>query len=171
LATGGGLWTYSKIGRGSRERLIHVDRAGEQVGPLWLWLGENGQPIKRESWQSIFRRANERCRRFDIPIEVHPHTLRHCFAVQMLGLLLRETLRVLGRRGDRRLTTEQIRRLLVGSPMRKLQLLLGHKQEATVYAYLDVLDEAQEIVLAALAEWDVQAAALEAVTAGAGMLV
>ena len=45
--------------------------------------------------------------------------------------------------------------------LRKLQLLLGHAQEATVYTYLDVLDEAQEIVVAALDEWDAQAAALE----------
>jgi len=39
-----------------------------------------------------------------------------------------------------------------------------------VYTYLDVLDEAQEIVLAALAEWDAQAAALAAVSPGAGTL-
>jgi site-specific recombinase XerD len=169
LAAGRGLWSYAKMTRASRQRLVYVDRSGRQVGLLWLWLGENGQPMKPESWQSIFRRANERCQRFGIPIEVHPHTLRHCFAVQMLGLLLRQTLRALGEREDRQLTTEQIRRLLVGNPMRKLQLLLGHKHEATVYAYLDVLDEAQEIVLAALAEWDAQAAALETVAAGAGV--
>lgn len=96
LVAGDGRSPYSKIGPASRQRLIHVDPTGQQAGPLWLWLGETGQPIKRESWQSIFRRANERCQRFDIPIEVHPHTLRHCFAVQMLGLLLRETLRALG---------------------------------------------------------------------------
>ncbi|MFE4336052.1 hypothetical protein ACFRQM_43860 [Streptomyces sp. NPDC056831] len=45
--------------------------------------------------------------------------------------------------------------------MRTLQLLLGHARETTVYVYLDVLDEAQEIVLAALADWDVQSVALE----------
>lgn len=49
--------------------------------------------------------------------------------------------------------------------MRKLQLLLGHKHEATVYTYLDVLDEAQEIVLAALTEWDSHAAQVDRLTA------
>jgi hypothetical protein len=85
----------------------------------------------------------------------------------MLGLLLRQTLRALGEREDRRLTNAQLKRLLIGNPMRKLQLLLGHSQEATVYAYLEVLDEAQEIVLAALADWDAQAATLARVGATA----
>lgn len=166
LADGGRLWSYDTIGIEDRQRLVY-SASHSQAGPLWLWLGESGEPMQRESWQSIFRRANERCARFDIPIEIHPHTLRHCFAVQMLGLLLRQTLRALGEREDRHLTREQIRRLLIGNPMRKLQLLLGHKHEATVYAYLDVLDEAQEIVLAALAEWDAQAEAQDAVAAAA----
>jgi integrase len=83
----------------------------------------------------------------------------------MLGLLLRETIRALGRREDRHLTRAELKRLLIGNPMRKLQLLLGHAQESTVYVYLDVLDEAQEIVLAAMAEWDSQAAVLAQVPA------
>lgn len=95
----------------------------------------------------------------------HPHTAsadtRHSFAVHMLGLLLRQTVRALGMREDRRFTLAQIKRLLIGNPMRKLQLLLGHAHEHTVHQYLDVLDEAQEIVLAALAEWDEHSAVLE----------
>ncbi|HZJ07306.1 MAG TPA: hypothetical protein VFD59_17825 [Nocardioidaceae bacterium] len=81
----------------------------------------------------------------------------------MLGLLLRQTVRALGAEVDGRLTGVQVKRLLVGNPMRKLQLLLGHSQESTVYTYLDVLDEAQEIVLSALEEWDVQAGVLDVV--------
>jgi hypothetical protein len=84
----------------------------------------------------------------------------------MLGLLLRQTVRALGMQNDRRLTHAQVKRLLIGNPMRRLQLLLGHSQESTVYAYLDVLDEAQEIVLSALDEWDAQAAALDDVKSG-----
>lgn len=167
LPEGGRRWSYDTMNAEDRQRLHYADARGQPGGPLWLWLGEAGAPMQRESWQTVFRRANERCARFGIPIEIHPHTLRHCFAVQMLGLLLRQTLRALGEREDRHLTREQIRRLLIGSPMRKLQLLMGHKHESTVYAYLDVLDEAQEIVLAALAEWDAQAAALDAVAAAA----
>jgi len=80
----------------------------------------------------------------------------------MLGLLLRQTVRALGQREDRRLTRDEVKRLLIGNPMRKLQLLMGHSDESTVYTYLDVLDEAQEIVLTALAEWDAQAMAFDA---------
>jgi hypothetical protein len=53
-----------------------------------------------------------------------------------------------------------VKRLLAGNPMRKLQLLVGHRNEATVYTYLDVLDEAQEIVASALEQWETQAAVL-----------
>jgi integrase len=157
LVGGGRFWPHAKIGMQARQRLVGAGVDGAPAGPLWLWLGEDGRLMQPSSWQSIFRRANQRCARFDLALEVHAHTLRHCFAVQMLGLLLRQTLRALGEREDRRLTNAQLKRLLIGNPMRKLQLLLGHSQEATVYAYLDVLDEAQEIVLA---DWDAQAAAL-----------
>ncbi|MER6531797.1 tyrosine-type recombinase/integrase [Streptomyces sp. NPDC001508] len=152
---------YSDIDYEDRLRLVSVNAGGRAVGPLWLWLGEDGSPLKSSTWQSAFRRANERCQRFGLDFGVHPHTLRHTFAVHMLGLLLRQTVRALGMQEDRRFTLAQIKRLLIGNPMRKLQLLLGHTNEQTVYLYLDVLDEAQEIVLAALQEWDEHSAILE----------
>jgi len=163
LEAGRGSWSYSKIDPQVRRRLVRMD-AGQPSGPLWLWLGDSGLPLQPSTWQSAFRRANERCAAFDIPLDVHPHTLRHCYAVHMLGLLLRQTVRALGEREDRRLTHAEVKRLLIGNPMRKLQLLLGHSQESTVYLYLDALDEAQEIVLSALAEWDAQVAVLDQVT-------
>ena len=80
----------------------------------------------------------------------------------MLGLLLRQTVAALGEAHTAgSLTSAQVKRLLVGNPMRKLQLLLGHRNEATVYTYLDVLDEAQEIVASALEQWETQAAVLD----------
>ena len=161
LAGGRGSWSYSRIGVAARRELMAVSDDGAQAGPLWLWLGADGHPLERSSWQSAFLRANERCASFDLGLTVSPHTLRHSFAVHMLGLLLRQTVRALGMQADRRFTHAEVKRLLIGNPMRKLQLLLGHAQEATVYTYLDVLDEAQEIVVAALDEWDAQAAALE----------
>lgn len=123
-------------------------------GPLWLWLGETGLPLGRSTWQAVFRRANERCARFGLDFDVHPHTLRHTFAVHMLGLLLRETVRRLRLEPGETLLSQRVKRLLVGDPMRRLQLLLGHRNRDTVFVYLDVLDEAQEIVLSALREWD-----------------
>ncbi|MBT2899325.1 tyrosine-type recombinase/integrase [Streptomyces sp. McG3] len=154
-------WPHSEIGMEDRLRLLSVNGRGLPSGPLWLWLGEDGRPLKSSTWQSAFRRANERCAAFGIDFDVHPHTLRHTFAVYMLGLLLRQTIRAMGMSEDRRFTLAQIKRMLIGNPMRKLQLLLGHAHEQTVYQYLDVLDEAQEIVLAALAEWDEQEAGLD----------
>ncbi|MFF4173237.1 tyrosine-type recombinase/integrase [Streptomyces sp. NPDC001744] len=154
-------WTYASLTYEDRLRLLSVDARGAELGPLWLWLGESGLPLRSSTWQSAFRRANERCAALGLDFDVHPHTLRHTFAVHMLGLLLRQTVRALGMREDRRFTLAQIKRLLIGNPMRKLQLLLGHAHEHTVHQYLDVLDEAQEIVLAALAEWDEHSAVLE----------
>jgi len=162
-------WAYSKLDMSKRQRLMSVDSHGRPAGPLWLWLGEGGQPLQSSTWQSAFRRANERCAKFGIDFDVHPHTLRHTFAVHMLGLLLRQTIRAMGLREDRRFTIEQIKRMLIGNPMRKLQLLMGHTREETVYLYLDVLDEAQEIVLAALAEWDEQIAVLDGIDLSSGV--
>ncbi len=161
LASGRGSWSYSRIGMTARRELMAVTDEGELAGPLWLWLGGDGRPLACSTWQSAFQRANERCASFDLGLTVTPHILRHSFAVHMLGLLLRQTVRALGMQADRRFTHAEVKRLLIGNPMRKLQLLLGHANEATVYTYLDVLDEAQEIVAAALDEWDAQAAALD----------
>jgi integrase len=116
----------------------------------------------------VFARANARCQGFGLDLRVSPHTLRHCFAVHMLGLLLRQTVIALGEDPGRNVTSAQVKRLLVGNPLRTLQQLLGHASEATVYAYLDVLDEAQEIVAAALGRWDADAARLSAVGGEAG---
>jgi site-specific recombinase XerD len=158
LDGGGRSRPYGRLPVAERRRLAW--RSGE---PLWLWLGDDGQPLAPAAWQAVFRRANARCASFGIGIEVHPHALRHTYAVYMLGLLLRQTVQALGRRLDGPVSRRELRRLLVGNPMRTLQLLLGHARESTVYVYLDVLDEVQEIVLGALAEWDAQSVALERV--------
>ncbi len=163
LADRRGSWSYAKLGVAARRRLVRRDESGQPAEPLWLWLGEDGRPLASASWQAVFRRANQRCARFGLGLDIHPHTLRHTYAVHMLGLLLRQTVRALGEREDRQLTRAQVKRLLIGNPMRKLQLLLGHSQESSVYAYLDVLDAAQEIVFAALAEWDAQNVVLDQV--------
>jgi site-specific recombinase XerD len=159
LEEGKRSWAYAKIDADRRRHLTWMV-GGHSSGPLLLWLGDRGEPVLPSTWQSIFRRANKRCAKLGIPLEVHPHTLRHTFAVHMLGLLLRQTVRALGKRENPQVTRAELKRLLIGNPMRKLQLLLGHSNESTVYTYLDVLDEAQEIVMAALAEWDEQSAAL-----------
>jgi site-specific recombinase XerD len=161
----GRSWPYARISPAERRRLRWGAAGVVEGEPLWLWLADDGRPLQGAAWQAAFRRANARCASFGLGIEVHPHTLRHTYAVYMLGLLLRQTVRALGRRLEGPLARSELRRLLIGNPMRTLQLLLGHSREATVYVYLDVLDEAQEIVLGALAEWDAQSAVLERVGA------
>lgn len=146
----------------TRRHLIRIDGSGELTGPLMLWLGDDGLPLQPAAWQAVFARANDRCARFGLEVRATPHMLRHSFAVHMLGLLLRQTVAALGEaHTGGSLTSAQAKRLLVGNPMRKLQLLLGHRNEATVYTYLDVLDEAQEIVASALEQWETHAAVLD----------
>jgi site-specific recombinase XerD len=162
----GGATSPGKLDPSTRQRLRQVSDDGQVAGPLAVWLGTDGQPVRSSTWQSLFHRANLRCERFDLDLKVSPHTLRHSFAVHMLGLLLRQTVAALGHEPGQRYTSAQVKRLLVGNPLRRLQLLLGHASEATVYTYLDVLDEAQEIVAGALEQWDNQAAALALSAAG-----
>ena len=146
----------------TRRHLIRIDGSGELTGPLMLWLGDDGLPLQPAAWQAVFARASDRCARFGLEVRATPHMLRHSFAVHMLGLLLRQTVAALGEaHTGGSLTSAQVKRLLVGNPMRKLQLLLGHRNEATVYTYLDVLDEAQEIVASALELWETHAAVLD----------
>jgi site-specific recombinase XerD len=155
----GGTASVSKLDPQARRALMLVNSEGELAGPAALWLGGDGQPLAPSAWQSVFARANARCARLGVELRIHPHTLRHSFAVHMLGLLLRQTVAALGEQhAAGSLTSAQAKRLLIGNPLRKLQLLLGHQNEATVYCYLDVLDEAQEIVASALEQWEVQAA-------------
>lgn len=155
----GGSPSYARLTIEQRRRLHRLDGDGPGE-PLWLWLGDGGMPLERSTWQAVFARANERCARFGLDLHVHPHTLRHVFAVHMLGLLLRQTVRAMRREPGETLMSAQVKRMLIGDPLRRLQLLLGHRNRDTVFIYLDMLDEAQEIVLAALREWDEQAEAL-----------
>ena len=165
LADGGAV-ADGRLARDARRRLFLITEEGEVTGPLALWLSADGLPVAPATWRSVFARANARCERFDVGVSVTPHALRHTYAVRMPGLLLRQTVAALGEDPARTHASAQVKRLLVGNPLRRQQLLLGHAQEATVYTYLDVLDEAQEIVASALARWDAQAGALAAALCG-----
>jgi len=161
LVDGRGVST-GKLDPLTRRQLIGITGSGELTGPLALWLGDDGLPLHPAAWQAVFTRANERCAGFGLGMRATPHMLRHSFAVHMLGLLLRQTVAALGEAHTAgSLTSAQVKRLLVGNPVRKLQLLLGHRNEVTVYTYLDVLDEAQEIVALALEQWETQASGLD----------
>jgi site-specific recombinase XerD len=158
----GGSKPYKRLSIDERRRLGRL--GGTTPGaPLWLWLGEDGTPLTPSAWQAVFRAANARCERFGLDVRAHPHALRHTFAVHMLGHLLRQTVRAMRREPGETLMSERVKRLLIGDPLRRLQILLGHRHRETVFIYLDVLDEAQEIVLAALRDWDDEREALSRV--------
>jgi integrase len=93
LAGGSGVRGYARFGVAERLRLARAGDDGGPAGPLWLWLGEDGMPLRRSTWQTAFGRANERCARLGVSVAATPHTLRHTFAVHMLGLLLRRSAR------------------------------------------------------------------------------
>jgi hypothetical protein len=51
--------------------------------PLWLWLNEQGMPLAVDSWDGVFRTANERCKRVLTPpdrIGLDPHRVHAPYA-------------------------------------------------------------------------------------------
>jgi len=82
-----------------RSRLLHVGQDGQPLGPLALWLSEQGLPMAPRTWESAFERASERCRRLGLDIDASPHTMRHTYAVHLLTELVRQQLSSSGSSG------------------------------------------------------------------------
>jgi site-specific recombinase XerD len=128
-----------------RTRLVEAKTGA----PLALWLTEDGRPMPMASWEAVFMRASERCRRFGFKdMDVTPHMLRHSFAVHMLTLLLREQIGWVISERSRHLGSAY--RRMIGDPLLKLQRLMGHRRIESTYIYLDHLADSQEIVDAAV---------------------
>ncbi|MFE2711949.1 tyrosine-type recombinase/integrase [Streptomyces mirabilis] len=144
---------------GQRLTLYSEGRYGPE--PLWLWLNERGLPFHVDSWEGVFRTANERCKLVLTPPECFqrdphrvyapyatPHSCRHSFALYMLV--------VLNHLMDQRfgLTPEERRdfRLLYGDPWHMVQNLLGHaSRETTCEIYLAPVADLQLRALLAAA--------------------
>ncbi|KQZ31373.1 hypothetical protein ASD47_16135 [Caulobacter sp. Root1472] len=127
---------------GERMRMILCNQDGDPQEPAIVWLTETGLPLELNSWEVAFRRAADRCNQAGAVMHVHPHKLRHTFAVHML-LMLRARLEMEWRevvpKGYGSITEE---------PLRTLQRLLGHASISTTERYagpanemLDVLPE------------------------------
>ncbi len=128
-----------------RTRLVEATKGA----PLALWLTEGGLPMPMASWEAVFTRASERCRRFGFAdMHVTPHKLRHGFAVHMLSLLLREQIGWVVSERSRHYGSAY--RRIIGDPLLKLQRLMGHSRIESTYIYLDHLADSQEIVDAAV---------------------
>jgi integrase len=132
-----------------RRRLVIHGSGGTPIEPAALWLSEVGLPVAPNTWEVIFTRASRRCEAAGQPYDVHPHQLRHSFAVHMLALLIRQ--RFGDAHKDQDLSGAAYRRLL-GDPLQQVQRLLGHSSIATTYIYLDHLAGCQDTVDAAVEE-------------------
>ena len=109
------------LGKGSKERIVPVaDEAvqamqcyiqqgrGDQKTHKKLFLSRSGKSMRRED---IFRLVRKYVRRAAISGNVSPHTLRHCFATQLLA---------------------------GGAGLRSVQEMLGHADIATTQVYTHV---------------------------------
>lgn len=137
--------SVDQLSPSERTRLV----AATTGAPLALWLTEDGRPMPMASWEAVFVRASERCRRFGFgDMHVTPHMLRHSFAVHMLTLLLREQIGWVVSERSRHVGSAY--RRVIGDPLLKLQRLMGHSRIESTYIYLDHLADSQEIVDAAV---------------------
>ena len=132
-----------------RRRLVIHSSDGAPAEPAALWLSEVGLPVAPNTWEITFARASRRCQAAGLPFDVHPHQLRHSFAVHMLALLIRQGFGDAHK--DQDLSGAAYRRLL-GDPLQQVQRLLGHTSIATTYIYLDHLASCQHTVDAAVEE-------------------
>jgi site-specific recombinase XerD len=132
-----------------RRRLVIHSRDGTPAEPAALWLSEVGLPVAPNSWEVAFSRASQRCQAAGLACDVHPHQLRHGFAVHMLALLIRQRF---GEAHEDQDTSGAAYRRLLGDPPQQLQRLLGHSSIATTYIYLDHLASCEDTVDAAVEE-------------------
>ncbi|MFI1522809.1 site-specific integrase [Kitasatospora cineracea] len=129
-----------------RERMLLFTEGPQGPEPLWLWLTEEGLPMRPHSWNGVFTAANQRCEQVLAPPKgrrvdphrvywptAHPHAARHSFALYML-VVLNE---LMDRRYGLSASERRDFRLLYGDPWFMVQGLLGHaSRETTVSIYL-----------------------------------
>ena len=129
-----------------RERMLLFTEGLRGLEPLWLWLNERGMPFAVDSWDGVFRTANERCQRVLTPpgrigLDPHrvytpyatPHSARHSFALYMLVVLNVLMDQKYGLAEDEWKNFRE----LYGDPWFMMQQLLGHaSRETTVQHYI-----------------------------------
>lgn len=125
-----------------RSHLYAVDREGQRR-PLWLWLGHGGSPFSDTSWGDVFADASKRMERAHTVVEatslvevtnaiyVHPHMLRHSFALHAFALA---SMIELTRTGNASMAG--LRRLIAENNIwTRVQGLLGHVNVQTTRDY------------------------------------
>ncbi|MCC8930768.1 tyrosine-type recombinase/integrase [Rhodococcus sp. BGS-1C] len=117
-----------------RARTFGLDSEGRRR-PLALWLGQHGRPLQPTSWNDVFSEASDRMAASsrvshgslqiddDDSIYVHPHMLRHSFALHVFALSAMMSLRQ-----QDRVSQAGLRSLIEeGNIWLRVQNLLGHK--------------------------------------------
>ena len=126
---------WGQLGPADRRRLVMEDGGS----PL-LMLTSRGSPMT--DWEEVFTAARVRCASFDssFPANVHPHMLRHSFAVHALAWLQREAARIAIKNlkaGDTGILAQYQKTL---DPLIALRDLLGHSSVSTTQVYLQLKD-------------------------------
>ena len=106
--------------------------------PALFWLTEMGTPVTKSAWKQLFRTANLRCRSLGIRIWVHPHSLRHTFAVVTLEQLQRGHI---ASQADKNPDQRRTYSLIFGDPLDWVRRRLGHRSVVTIQIYQHALAE------------------------------
>jgi integrase len=128
---------WSSLSKPMRRRLV-----GPDGGSAMLFVQRGGGPLLDDGIREAFKIATRRCQRLDANFpHVHPHVMRHSFAVltlQRLSVAQLGRLAKLARLvdGDPRI----IATLGSKNPLIIVRDLLGHSSVATTQIYLDLVD-------------------------------
>ncbi len=132
---------------GSRIKVAHLDPDERRrllidgpggLEPAGFWLTETGGPVSRSGWKEIFRAANLRCRSAGVDLWVHPHSLRHSFAVVTLEQLQRGHI---ANQADQNPDQRRTYSMVFGDPLDWVRRRLGHRSVVTTQIYLHALAE------------------------------
>lgn len=141
----------SRFSPSQRLRLLLMAPDGTR-SPAALWLTQDGLPMGASSWKRVFQKSCERSAREGLPLHVHPHMLRHTFAVMTLNRLQQGIVNDLVREG-RDVDDETLR--LFGDPVNWLRILLGHRSIETTMVYIGCIAELELATrLALLGDWE-----------------
>jgi integrase len=132
----GGRVKVAHLDPSERLRLLIDGPSG--LEPAVFWLTEMGTPMTKSAWKQLFRTANLRCRSHGIRVWVHPHMLRHTFAVVTLEQLQRGHI---AGQGDRNPEQRRTYSLIFGDPLDWVRRQLGHRSVVTTQVYLHALAE------------------------------
>lgn len=115
------------------------------VAPNALWLTERATPLTPFRCEEIFKNVSDASK-----IKCTPHMLRHTFAIYTLSALVK---RIIGGMNEFREGGQNKYEKVVHNPLRTVQMLLGHAHITTTFIYLDLIEQAEEIVDDAIEEW------------------